>query len=310
MKLIESQINPEWLTPEGWEQILGTQIEYRLGQTVLNLWRVQWNQHVGHSKNTNPHAHSHHQMLYYQRGNGRLEASGEHYSVQKGGIFFVPADCEHCFLSEDGEAALCLALDFTVAKDALGEMPMGDEGAVLLSLLHTQQARPFALGVGDQAEVDGCIAAIAEENDRRELGYAPMIQAHLLRLISLCLRATQRAQGFGEHFRHTAWRHAVIAKRAQALIQDRAVGMSPEWTLTDIARACSTSPNQLNRILKRATGFTCTQILLRRRLDYAVKLLRSGEANCTEAAFMAGFCDSSYFSRVFRKVLGYSPSDL
>ena len=306
--LIQSPINPEWLTPKGWEQILGMQIDYRLGDSVLHLWRVQWNQHIGLDENAEAHSHAHHQILYYQRGEGRLLANGEPYTVNKGSIFFVPADCPHCFVSARAEPALCLAMDFSIALEVFDALDK--EGAVLLSLLHPQQARPFHLHPMDQTAVDGCIDALVEENDRRELGFAPMIQAHLLRLISLCLRATQRAQGFDEHFRHTAWRHALIAQHAQALIREHATRIDSELTLAEAARACSTSPNQLNRILKRATGSTFGQILLRQRLDHAAMLIRTGQANCTEAAFAAGFCDSNYFARAFRKVFGHPPSEL
>ena len=314
-KLIQSPLNPGWLIPEGWEQILGVQIDYRLGHSALHLWRVQWNQHISTAHGTKLHSHDYHQLLYYRRGEGELVASGERHTVGKGSIFVVPAGCSHYFKDRQGEPALCLALDFTVAEAGYAALdfrglPIENEGAVLLSLIHTDRARPFMLSPHDQGQVDACIAAIVEENDRRELGYASMIHAQLIRLLSLCLRATQRARGFGEHFRHTAWRHALIAERAQGLIRDQAIRSGSELTLSETARTCATSPNQLNRILRRATGYTFHQILLRHRLERAAALLRSGKANCTEAAFAAGFNDSNYFSRAFRKVFGHAPSEL
>ena len=314
-KFIRSPLNPRWLIPEGWERILGMQMDYRLGPFTLHLWQLQWNRHLAHADNTRSHAHEHHQLLYYQRGAGRLVASGKGYTVQEGSIFFVPAGCTHRFLSGRGEPAICLALDFAIAGSDYGQadgrgFPKDDEAAVLASLLHTQHARPFLLRLVDQAQVDACIQAIIDENDRRELGYASMIQAHLLRLISLCLRATQRADGFGEHFRHTAWRHRLIAERAQSLIVSEAFRGSPELTLSEAARACATSPNQLNRIVRNHTGHTFHQLLLRHRLDHAAALLAKGEANCTEAAYAAGFSDSNYFSRAFKKVFGHAPSEL
>lgn len=313
-KLIQSPLNPGWLIPEGWEQILGMQNDYRLGHSVLHLWRVQWNQHVSVADGVEPHEHPHHQILYYQRGEGLLVASGEEYSVRKGSIFFVPAGCRHFFTAQSGEAALCLALDFTVAEAVytdldMRELPIDSEVTVLLSLLHAQKARPFQLSALDQAHVDASVESIVGENERREIGFATMIQANLLRLISLCLRATQRAHGFGEHFRHTAWRHTLIAERAQALIRDERPEAS-ELNLTAAARACAVSANHLNRILKRHTGLTFQQLLLRQRLNRAAELLRSGHANCSEAAFAAGFNDSNYFSRAFRKVFGHAPSEL
>jgi AraC-like DNA-binding protein len=180
---------------------------------------------------------------------------------------------------------------------------------VLLSLLHAEKARPFHLHAYDQSLLDACIQEIMAENEKREIGYAALIQAHLLRLIALCLRGTQRATGFGEHFRHTAWRHHLIAERVSSLIQEHAT-REPELTLGETARVCGASANHLNRILKKQTGRTFHQILLRQRVEHARNLLEKGKLNCTEAAFQSGFHDSNYFSRAFRKIYGFSPSEL
>jgi len=186
---------------------------------------------------------------------------------------------------------------------------MENEVAVLLSLLHVETARPFQLSRMDRQLLDDCVGEIVGENEKREVGYATLIQSLLLRLIALCLRATQRAQGFGEHFRHTAWRYRLLTERVLALIRVQAARV-PELTLPEVARACGTSANHLNRILKQRTGHTFHQLLLRERLSLARELLAKGEMNVTEAALEAGFNDSNYFARVFRKVHGYRPSRL
>ncbi len=313
-KLVQSPLNPHWLIPEGWENILGAKLDYRLGESALHLWRVQLNQHVTSAPMSEPHAHARHQLLYYQRGSGYLLAENHPYRVGKGSIFLLPAGCSHLFTNDHSEPAVCLAMDFTIdgagyAAINLGGLPMESEAAVLLSLVHAKQARPFVLEAFDQQQIDACIAEIVSENVRREVGFASLIQAHLLRLIALCLRATQRAHGFGQHFRHTAWRHRLIAERAQGLIRDQAT-RQPELTLGEASRVCASSGNHLNRILKTETGRTFHQNLLLRRLEVARDLLMAGEVNCTEAALQSGFNDSNYFSRAFRKVYGYSPSRL
>ena len=306
-------MNPGWLIPKGWENILGIKIGYRLGNSVLHLWRVQFNQHA-RLANTEPHAHSQHQLLYYQRGSGRLETSGHVYEVSKGSIFFVPAGCRHQFRRGSGEPAICLAIDFSVDEAAsasldLGGLPSESEAAILLSLLHVETAKPFQLGAYEQELLDDCINDIVAENENRETGYGSMIQSHLLRLIALCLRATRRASGFGEHFRHTSWRYSLIADRVRRIIRENG-SREPELTLTEVARICGTSQNHLNRILKKQTGKTFHTLLLRHRLEKAREMLRQGERNCTEAAFESGFHDSNYFSRIFRKTFGYSPSEV
>lgn len=313
-KLIPSPLNPGWLIPQGWENILGVNIDYRLGNSVLHLWRVQFNQHASLlTGQAATHEHQHHQLLYYQRGSGKLATDAQTYEVTKGGIFFVPAGCKHRLKSAHGkETPICLALDFSLDETLaarLGGLPMESEVAVLMSLLHTEKARPFQLGQMDQQNVDQCIVEIVQENEKREVGYASLIQSLLLRLIALCLRATQRAQGFGEHFRHTSWRYHLLADRVLALIREHAM-RAPEFSLGEAARTVGASVNHLNRILKKQTGQTFHQLLLRERLERARELLRRGKMNCTEAALESGFNDSNYFSRVFRKTYGYSPSEL
>ena len=311
-RLIQSPVNPDWLIPQGWEQILGLQIDYRLGDSVLHLWRVQFHQHATTASAGSSHAHSRHQLLYYQRGHGRLEVDHQDYEIAAGSIFFVPAGRQHRFTSESEEAPICLAMDFSI-DEARTPLPKGgpgeSEAAILLSLLYAQPARPFPLQALDQRAIGDCISEIVRENEAREVGYTALTQANLLRLVALCVRGTQRAQGFGEHFRHTAWRHRMIAERATALVQTHAA-RQPELSLSEASRHCATSPNHLNRILREQTGHTFRQMLIRQRLGVAHDLLARGEVNCTEAALHSGFDDPNYFSRAFRRVYGHSPSEL
>jgi len=311
-KLIPSPLNPHWLIPEGWEHILGTKIDYRLGNSVLHLLRVQFHQHARLADLTEWHTHPYHQMLYYQRGSGRLEVQKHTHELTEGTIFFMPAGRKHRFQSNAGENAVCLALDFSVNQSKsieLRGLPMHSEVAVLMSLLHAHEAKPFHLRAQDQRLVDGCIDQIVVENDKREVGFATMIQSLLLRLIGLSLRATQRATGFSEHFHHTEWRYHLVAERVGAIIRAHAT-REPELTLREVARLCGTSHNHLNRILKKQKSHTFHQMLLQHRLERARELLQEGKLNCTEAAFQSGFNDSNYFSRAFRKTYGYPPSEL
>jgi AraC family L-rhamnose operon transcriptional activator RhaR len=311
-KLIPSPLNPGWLIPEGWENILGANIDYQLGSSVLHLLHVQFNQHADLAEPAKPHEHPYHQILYYQRGGGWIESNGELHSTGVGTIFFIPAGIVHHFIQAAGDPPLCLALDFSIEEAGaieLSGLPMNDEVAVLLSLVHVEMARPFQLGSMDHRLVDECVGEILGENERRETGYATLIQSLLLRLIALCLRATQRAHGFGEHFRHTAWRYRLLTERVQSIIRANSTRV-PELTLPEVARTCGASVNHLNRILKQQTGHTFHQLLLRERITRARDFLERGEMNVTEAALEAGFNDSNYFARAFRKIHGYPPSQL
>lgn len=68
------------------------------------------------------------------------------------------------------------------------------------------------------------------------------------------------------------------------------------------------SEAQLNRKLKAMTGHTITSFVMRARLNHAKQLLAKRNMNITEVALSSGFSDLSYFSRSFKKVFGYTPS--
>jgi AraC-like DNA-binding protein len=312
-RLVSSPVDPRWLIPEGWESVLGAELAYRLGDWLLRLWQIQLNQHPPEEPSAPQHAHPRHQLLYYPRGQGQLTTGNRRHQVTAGSVFLLPAGCRHRFEGRAEGGTTCFALEFSLesATPSVSTSPAGElsEAAILLSLVHTGRARPFLIQPQDQERLDRCIEELVRENERRETGFTTLIQARLLEFVGLCLRATQRAEGFRQHFRHTEWRHRLVADRALALIREEAA-RQPDLTLSEAGRRCAASPNHLNRILKKETGQTFHQALLRRRLEVARTLLEEGRMNCTEAALEAGFNDSNYFSRAFRKLFGHRPSDL
>ena len=68
------------------------------------------------------------------------------------------------------------------------------------------------------------------------------------------------------------------------------------------------SESQLNRKLKAMTGHTITSFVMRARLNKAKQMLARRDKSIKEVALACGFSDLSYFSRSFKKVFGYTPS--
>lgn len=63
------------------------------------------------------------------------------------------------------------------------------------------------------------------------------------------------------------------------------------------------------RLFTSVYGVTPQKYLLNVRLRHACALLRDSSLSVTETALRCGFSDSNYFSRIFRKYTGSSPSD-
>jgi signal transduction histidine kinase/AraC-like DNA-binding protein/DNA-binding response OmpR family regulator len=76
----------------------------------------------------------------------------------------------------------------------------------------------------------------------------------------------------------------------------------------EIAESIGVSENHLSRIFRRELGISPWDYLNRYRIKQAKELLASTEDSITSVALQVGFNDPAYFSRVFRRQAGQSPS--
>lgn len=67
------------------------------------------------------------------------------------------------------------------------------------------------------------------------------------------------------------------------------------------------SPSHFCRVFKLENGMTCVDFMLQKRIGQARTLLAT--TSVKETAFAVGFNDPSYFSRVFRRQVGFCPSE-
>ena len=83
-----------------------------------------------------------------------------------------------------------------------------------------------------------------------------------------------------------------------------------DLNLNDAAAACHVTPNYLSNLLKASTGSTFRQMLTEQRIMEAQACLKyQNEMTIAQIAAACGFKDSNYFSLVFSRKCGVSPSD-
>jgi AraC-like DNA-binding protein len=80
-----------------------------------------------------------------------------------------------------------------------------------------------------------------------------------------------------------------------------------EISRDETARHAGISPSHFSRLLKERTGRSFTELLRQCRVDLACDLLRGTDLSLAEVADACGFCDQSYFTRVFQDVKGVTP---
>jgi AraC-like DNA-binding protein/ligand-binding sensor protein len=97
-----------------------------------------------------------------------------------------------------------------------------------------------------------------------------------------------------------------LVRRARAYIL---ANQADPIDLAKVAQAVHVSTFYFCKIFKKATGLTFTEYLSRIRVEKAKKLLLNPHLRISEIAYDVGFQSLTHFNRVFRQVVGHSPSD-
>ena len=93
-------------------------------------------------------------------------------------------------------------------------------------------------------------------------------------------------------------------RRALRIIEEN---ISTPLDTAMLARLAHMSPSLLKKTFSRYAGVGVMEYLRTRKVNAAIPRLRAGES-VKEIATSLGFTDAGYFSTVFRRVTGHSPS--
>jgi AraC-like DNA-binding protein/ligand-binding sensor protein len=97
-----------------------------------------------------------------------------------------------------------------------------------------------------------------------------------------------------------------VITRAKEFIQEH---QTENLRLGHVAKACNTSTFYFCKMFKKITGINFTDYLSRVRIEKSKNLLLNPNLRVSEIAFEVGFQSLTHFNRVFKKILGQSPTE-
>ena len=97
-----------------------------------------------------------------------------------------------------------------------------------------------------------------------------------------------------------------VITKAKAYIEQH---HSEDLSLGEVAKAANTSTFYFCKMFKKATGINFTDYLSRIRIEKARNLLLNPNLRVSEIAFEVGFQSLTHFNRVFKKIVGQSPTE-
>jgi AraC-like DNA-binding protein len=159
--------------------------------------------------------------------------------------------------------------------------------------------------VGRRAPDFERLAALYEEVSRLYHGPEHPHRHFLLKAALLQLLACAGDTGAGAQ--RTAGLQNSHVRRAIELMQEKRA--DPKLDLDRVARHARVSPSHLVRLFQSHLGTSPMRYLTQMRVRHAQGLLSRSQLTIKEIAYLVGFSDQLYFSRVFRQEFGMAPRD-
>ena len=265
-----------------------------------------------------PHAHPHLEIVYFLAGRAEWRTGGRRHQVVAGDFYISRPGEVHQGLPDPRDPNHNLAVGFDPAQLPLAgparlpaAAPAPSEVSAALAetcaLSGTEHPR-FQQVVRGGPGIEVIYRRILLELDRldarptlhRALSIA-MIQAQLVELLVTVTRCS--LQGL-ESGRHRSAQPRAAFRQLLACIGSR---LREPPSLHEMAERSGLSLTHFAMAFKREIGSTPLEYLTALRLDEAALRLRQG-ASVTTASVDLGFSSPQYFSLVFRKKFGATPS--
>ena len=145
--------------------------------------------------------------------------------------------------------------------------------------------------------IDAAVAAFDADRDTS--------RRYLLRASAL-LRLKRGARS--ERARRSEYRGGLMAWQLNRVVDYTEAHLADKITALDLANLINTSVGQLFRAFKVSVGVTPFHYIARRRVELACTLMRATRQPLCQVAVACGLCDQAHLCKMFRRVIGMSPS--
>lgn len=144
------------------------------------------------------------------------------------------------------------------------------------------------------------IKKIEYENVQNKLNSTKIIQANIFILLSEIERLIK-----SDLIQRTKSNKYIILDSFKNLLNKKRKELT---SVNEYANLLSITPNYLNIIVKETTGLTANELIQKRIILEAKRLLINIHLDIAQIAFELGFKDASYFARFFKRSTGLSPT--
>lgn len=223
-------------------------------------------------------------MLYVLSGSATYRISGKDYKVNRGSLLCIPIGVTRSATTVPSNPMVCYAVSFRTTdfscEKILNILPMSSHIGIHVDIISLYK------------ELNSCWL-------QREHGYVLKSRATLMLILH-------------HYFNLLVFKNdpIFIDSRIKNAINYITEHYSEDISVQTLAKISKLNPTYFGILFRGSTGMTFRQYITSVRLNYAENLLKSGEHNVTDTAYLCGFSDVSYFCRVYKKSRGISPANV
>jgi len=255
-----------------------------------------WDRYNAHSPDL-PHRHQHVEVIWIKRGNGYLDIDRRRYEMGNNTLYYIIPGQLHHLEMEDAEGYILSFPEELLHSGSDDFELMYRTG--LFHMLNHSPAINVRQDVADEIEdISGKL-------------YREMINGHVLRseiikrytCIFLIYLARQLEVSLPVA---TQSNDICLAKKFIALVENKYIN----WKMVkEYARELAVSPNYLNEVVKRMSGYSARHHIQQRILLEAKRQATCEAISMKEIAYQLGFDDMAHFSKYFKTVYGKNFTD-
>lgn len=277
------------------------------------------------------HSHEYHEFVMVLKGTCRHRFAEREIPLVPGDIFLVPAHKPHGYIVDKrfthfnvqfypdrlkrrwGNLWSGPAEDAGGARhpsileqwNALSSSMAGEQAAALPDLPTQANLNHFGilrLNSDEASRVSSLLNTMYAEQQQRLPDHERVLRAYLEILLVLFSRVRDRQLTLSEEF----------YSPKKALVRDAIVFIEAHLAepihFDQIAKNSYLSPNYFRTVFKEATGLSPVDYLNMLRIVKSLEYFQEGGRSVAEVAALVGVPDPNYFSRLFKKIIGYPPA--
>ncbi|ANS74709.1 AraC family transcriptional regulator [Paenibacillus yonginensis] len=237
----------------------------------------------------------HHELVLLSEAQGIFNIDKKEYKLQDGMLLYIAPNIAYTLEIDSDHPVRLMTVHFSYTRVNLGEEGWGlAEERQALPLQPARQPKDFYL-------LEDAFRKLCESWYGKLPGYEFTSRTLLQQLfITIYQGLKQDRQNLLNYS---------SSLKVEKIITYMHEHLSGKIMLAELSELVQLSPAYLSRTFKELTGYSVIEFFNKLKMDKAKEMLIEGNPKIKEVAGALGFQDEFYFSRLFKKSEGLSPSE-